>query len=113
MGISLRRTAGAVLFVATAVSAPLGIATVASPAVGWACPVGQVPSGGGCAPYCPPGALLDTQSGSCVQPAGAPAPPLPPPPPPPPAWNGDLTPYFAVCAGIPTPIPFVGFSACI
>ena len=60
-----------------------------------------------------PGSLLDTQTGACV---GTPPPPLPPPPPPPPlpppppppppAWNGDITPYFSVCAGLPGPFGF-------
>lgn len=93
---------------------PMVVAVVGTPAVAGACPVGQVDGNTGCIPYCPAGALLDTQSGSCVAPAAAPiAPPPPAPAPPPPAWNGDLTPYFSVCAGIPTPIPFVGFNACI
>jgi hypothetical protein len=95
----------------------LAATTFGAPAVANACPVGQVGGNNGCVPYCLDGSLLDTQSGSCVAPAAAPLPPQepapPPPPPPPPAWNGDLTPYFSVCAGIPTPIPFVGFNACI
>ncbi|WP_231645892.1 hypothetical protein [Mycolicibacterium mengxianglii] len=112
MGNSMRRCVGALGIAATVVGAPMALATVMAPP-SWACPVGQVASGGACTPYCPDGALLDAQTGSCVQPAAAPEPPAPPPPPAPPAWNGDITPYFAVCAGIPTPIPFVGFNACI
>ncbi len=106
----IRRSAVTLGVLTGVLAAPMAVATIATPAVSWACPVGQVPQGGGCAAYCPPGALLDTQSGSCVQPAAAPA---PPPPPPAPAWNGDITPFFSVCAGVPTPIPFVGINACI
>ena len=58
----------------------------------------------------PTRSLLDTQTGACL---GAPPPPPLPPPPPPPAWNGDITPYFSVCAGIPGPFGFVNIGACI
>ena len=105
-----RRAAAAMLFVAVMSAAPMAVVTVVTPAVsGAACPVGQVPSSdGGCVPYCPPGSLLDTQTGACVG-----APPPPPPPPPPPACNGDITPYFSVCAGIPGPFGIVNIGACI
>lgn len=108
----IRRFAVAAAFVIAMMSAPMAIVTVATPATSRAaCPVGQVEAqnGSGCVPYCPSGSLLDAQSGSCY----AAGPLAPPPQPPPPAWNGDITPYFAVCAGIPTPIPFVGIGACI
>ncbi len=110
MRVLRRRAATAMLFVAAMTAAPMAIVTVATPAVsGAACPVGQVPSNGMCVPYCPPGSLLDTQNGACV--ANAPLPP--PPPPPPPVWNGDITPYFSVCAGLPGPFGFLNIGACI
>ena len=109
---SRRRAAAAMLFVAAMTAAPMAVVTVVTPAISRAaCPVGQVPSSDGvCVPYCPPGSLLDTQTGACL---GAPPPPPLPPPPPPPAWNGDITPYFSVCAGIPGPFGFVNIGACI
>ena len=108
---SCRRAAAAMLFVAAMTAAPIAVVTVVTPAVSRAaCPVGQVASGDVCVPYCPPGSLLDTQTGACV---GTPPPPLPPPPPPLPAWYGDITPYFSVCAGLPGPFGFVNIGACI
>jgi hypothetical protein len=87
------------------IAAPSAVATVGTPAVSWACPVGQVGQVGSCAPYCPDGQLLDTRSGSCEEPASAPA-----HPPHRPKWNGDLTPGFAICAPI---IPAIGWKACV
>jgi hypothetical protein len=100
----IRRAATATGFVTALIAAPLAVATVGTPAVSWACPVGQVDQTGGCAPNCQDGQVLDTRSGSCEEPAAAPA-----HPPHPPKWNGGVTPG-AICAPI---IPAIGWRACI
>ncbi|MET0994346.1 MAG: hypothetical protein ABWY20_09795 [Mycobacterium sp.] len=83
MSHSLRRLMTVALSVAALAAAPMAAITVVPPAVSSACPPGQTGVTDGCAPFCLPGLLLDTQTGLCVK-APAPPPPLPPP------WNGTV-----------------------
>ena len=76
----LRRIVTAALSVAALAAAPMAAVTVAPPAVSSACPPGETGVTNGCAPFCLPGLVLDTQTGLCVK-AAAPAPP------PPTAWR--------------------------
>jgi hypothetical protein len=73
----LRRLVTATLAVAALAAAPLAAVTVASPAVSSACAPGETGVTNGCAPFCLPGLVLDTQTGLCVREQA-----LPPPPPP-------------------------------
>ena len=70
----LRRIVTAALSVAVLAAAPMAAVTVALPAVSSACPPGETGVTNGCAPFCLPGLVLDTQTGLCVK---APAPPPP------------------------------------
>ena len=76
MSHPLRRLMTAVLSMAALAAAPIAAVTVVAPAVSTACPPGQTGVTNGCAPFCLPGLLLDTQTGLCVN---APSPPPPPP----------------------------------
>jgi hypothetical protein len=82
MTASLRRLMVAALSVAALAAAPTAVLTVAPPDASSSCPPGQTGVTHGCAPFCLPGLVLDTQTGLCVK-----APALPPPPPPPRAVN--------------------------
>ena len=88
MSHRLRRLMTAVLSMAALAAAPSAAVSVVPPAVSSACPPGQTGVTNGCAPFCLPGMLLDTQTGLCVK---APAPPPPPSPP----WNGLVTSSFS------------------
>lgn len=75
----MRRLVVATLSVAALAAAPIAAVTTASPAAA-GCPDGETGVIYGCAPFCLPGRMLDTQTGLCVK-VPPPAPPAPPPPP--------------------------------
>jgi hypothetical protein len=76
----LRRLTTAALSVAALAAAPMATVTVVSPAVSSACLPGETGVTNGCAPFCLPGLMLDTQTGLCVRDPAPPPPPLPSPP---------------------------------
>ena len=78
MVVALRRVVTATL---TAVAVAAAVAAATAPPASADCPDGEVGVIYGCAPFCIPGRVLDTQTGLCVKVA----PPDPAPPPPAPA----------------------------
>ena len=104
MSHSLRRLMTVALSVAALAAAPMAAITVVPPAVSSACPPGQTGVTDGCAPFCLPRLLLDTQTGLCVK---APAHP-----------RLCHRRGMALCdviflRVIPNPIPLVGIAACV
>jgi len=71
----LRRLVIGAFSVAALAAAPMAVVTFASPAVSSACLPGETGVTNGCAPFCLPGLMLDTETGLCLG--------VPPPPPPP------------------------------
>ena len=72
-----RRVVTATLSAVALAAAPIAAVATAPPASA-GCPDGEVGVIYGCAPFCLPGLVLDTQTGLCVK--VPPADPAPPPP---------------------------------
>jgi hypothetical protein len=71
----LRRLVVGAISAAALAAAPMAAVTIASPAISSACLPGETGVTNGCAPFCLPGLMLDTETGLCLR--------VPPPPPPP------------------------------